>query len=205
MKKIIDFAVSLTTLILLIGLASGFSACTQQSPLAPAKQSSIEDKGLKILSLGDGEEEIASLSKRIVDYEWVTIRNGGELDVEHRGKRKGKKVQIHVNLKIEPHSISRDALLKLFVDTRRFMVDFDFKFKPHGIAFSSPAILNIEAKGLDLSGIDENKLGLYYDNPETGEWEPMEVEKIIINKETGYIRVINGQLPHFSRYAIGAE
>jgi hypothetical protein len=110
-----------------------------------------------------------------------------------------------MNLKIEPHSINRDALLKLFLDTRRFMVDFDFKFKPHGITFSSPAILNIETYGLDLSGIDEDKLGLFYDNLEKGEWEKMEVEKIIINKETGHIRVVNGQLPHFSRYAIGAE
>ena len=83
----------------------------------------------------------------------------------------------------------------------------DATFYPHGITFSGdkPALLNIGAKNVDLSGVNPNTLRLYYDNEETGQWEEIQTYDIIVKQDEGYVKVINAELWHFSRYAIGAE
>ena len=78
-------------------------------------------------------------------------------------------------------------------------------FQPHGIIFSQPAILNLEALGVDFSGVNPDDVDIFYDNPATGQWEPMQRDDIIVDVNLGRIQVINARLDHFSRYAIGDE
>jgi len=69
--------------------------------------------------------------------------------------------------------------------------------------------LNIEIKieDIDPSSLNLDNLDIYYDNPATGEWElmPRDAINIDIDDDEIEIKVVNARIPHFSRYAIGAE
>ncbi len=110
-----------------------------------------------------------------------------------------------MTLRILPKTISDDVEVSISLDDQQFIGNMDVVFQPHGITFSQPAILNIAASGLDLTGMNPNAIDIYYDNTETGQWEKMEREAILVNIVDGAIVVVNALLPHFSRYAIGAE
>ena len=71
--------------------------------------------------------------------------------------------------------------------------------------FNPPAIIDITASGVDLSGVDPASVNIYYDNQETGQWEVMESDQIVVNQNEGRIEIVGAKLPHFSRYSIGAE
>ena len=81
--------------------------------------------------------------------------------------------------------------------------NIDASFHPHGITFSQPALLNIEAKHIDLSNVDPDAIRMYYVNEETAEWEEIQTYDIIVKQDEGYIKIIDAELHHFSRYAVG--
>ncbi len=110
-----------------------------------------------------------------------------------------------VSLQILPGSMSNDAEIGLNLETTELQGGVAVTFQPHGTVFSTPAILNITAHGVDFAGVDPNSVDIYYDNPETGLWEPMQRDQLIVDIISGTVQVINAQLPHFSRYALGAE
>jgi len=95
-------------------------------------------------------------------------------------------------------AISRDAVLQMGLDDQSFLMSFG----PHGITFSPPALLNIEARNVDLSGVNPETLTLYYLDSKTDEWVEMQTAEIIVNQEEGYLKFVDGQIPHFSRYAV---
>ncbi len=73
------------------------------------------------------------------------------------------------------------------------------KFLPHPTTFDIPLTLDLEYTGLDLRGVDPGKIYFaYLDDPTTG--------FIISNKDiytdvrTGTIRIVGGEIPHFSEY-----
>ncbi len=192
---------ALTTAALLTGLALNFNACSEQSPVSSETANNLTvKKELNILKLGISPN---SLKKVTEVSKWITVQNGGQLSLYHENGDLG----VEVELTILPGTISQDAEVKLTVDDENFMGNVDVVFSPHGVTFSQPAVLNMYAEGLDFSGYNLDDIDLYYDNQETGEWELMERDDFYIEQdaEGGEIRVTNGKLPHFSRYAIGAE
>jgi hypothetical protein len=108
-----------------------------------------------------------------------------------------------VSLNVKPFSIERNTEITLSLDDEQFMGSIDVTFAPHGLTFSEPALLNISASGLDFTGFDVSNLKLYYVNQETNQWEDMNYESLSVNTTEGSLSVVNGRLPHFSRYAIG--
>ena len=199
-KKIIS---TLTSAALLAGLAINFNACTEQSPMSSQDNQAAETQGLKILKIGDS---VTRLSKVVIASQYVTQVNGGELQIDYKGyEHHNGNVEVLMTLKVFAGTISRDAHLIMRLDDRELEGNVDVRFRPHGITFSSPALLNIEAKNLDLSGVNPDDINIYYYNPETGQWEVMQSYAVIVNEVNGYVKVVDGQLPHFSRYAIGAE
>jgi hypothetical protein len=108
-----------------------------------------------------------------------------------------------VSLNVKPFSIERNTEITITLDDEQFMGSIDVTFAPHGLTFSAPAQLNISATGLDFTGFDVSNLKLYYVNQETNQWEEMNCESLSVNTTEGSLSVVNGQLPHFSRYAIG--
>lgn len=116
--------------------------------------------------------------------------------------------QIGVKIKFEvmPASITEDLEITISTDDEELAGNIFLTFGPHGTDFNPPAILDIEVSGLDLSGWSADKnhgINIFYINE--GDWEVMKSEKITVKKNEGYLKIKGAELPHFSRYAIGAE
>jgi len=199
LKKIIS---TLTSAALLAGLAIHFNACTEKSPMSSQDNQAAETQGLKILKIGDG---VTRLNKIVTASQYVTQKGGGELIIDYKGyEHNNGNVTVKMTLKVFNGTISQDAELMMSLDDQGLLGNVDVTFSPHGITFSRPARLDIEAKNLDLSGVNPDDINIYYDNPETGQWEVMQSYAVIVNEANGYIKVIDAKLPHFSRYAISA-
>ncbi len=110
-----------------------------------------------------------------------------------------------ISLEIPPGSISEDAEVEISIETTEIVGGIGVTFQPHGVTFNSPAALNIVAHGVDLTGVSPDEVNIYYDNPETGLWEPMEKERIIVDIHNGIVQVLNALIPHFSRYALSKD
>ncbi|RMF58828.1 MAG: hypothetical protein D6748_07755 [Calditrichaeota bacterium] len=108
-------------------------------------------------------------------------------------------------LQVFPGTISEDAEITISMETTELVGGVHLTFEPHGITFSQPAILNMAVLGADLSGVDPSTIDIYYENQDTGIWEPMPRDTVIVDVNAGLIAVINGRLPHFSRYGIAAD
>ncbi len=111
----------------------------------------------------------------------------------------------NVSLQFGPGAINQDIEMSLSIETTELLGGVAITFSPHGTNFNNPAILNIEAHGVDLTGLDSNSIDVYYDNQNSGQWQKMQRDDVIVDVNAGTIQVINARLPHFSRYAIGAE
>ena len=197
MKTIKKLSKLAATGVLMSAFALNFNACTEQSPLDSSKTGNGE---LNFLKIG---ESVTRLSKKVSTSEFVTYKDGGELIVEYKGiENDNGAVEAKLTLKVFSETISEDAELVMSLDDQVLVGNVDVGFEPHGITFSSPALLTIEAKSLDLSGVNPHLINIYYDNPETGEWELMNSYGVIVKTEDGYVKIIDAELPHFSRYAV---
>jgi len=192
--KLIAVLVAMTALVFLGG-------CEKQTPFESDSSKQTLDPQqdqIRFISFGGN----SSFEKTTTVSKWIARKSGGNLYLTHQGD---SGLVCAVILQILPGTISEDAQVSISIDDEQFIGNLDVEFKPHGITFSQPAILNIKAYGLDLSGFDPNSIDIYYDNPDTGQWELMPRDDIYVNVSLGLVRVTNARIPHFSRYAIGAE
>ncbi len=72
-------------------------------------------------------------------------------------------------------------------------------FSPEGLTFRKPVYIRLSYKNAVLVGVNEKKLGIYYYNPVTQNWEAVSHS---VNTEEKYVE---GYINHFSLYAIGME
>ena len=186
--------------LLAVATLLNMGGCLNNSPLAPEEESLSSQGKLQFLKIGDGNP---SLKKVIQVSQLITKENGGELILKHEINRGDESVEVELILKVLPRTVSGDTEFTLSLDDQYLITNVDFTFGPHGIIFSKPALLSVEAEGLDLSNIHSDKIDLYYDNPDTGQWEKMKCKEIEVDLEDGEIEVEEGEIPHFSRYAIG--
>jgi hypothetical protein len=129
----------------------------------------------------------------------------GLSEVRFRGVPVSAGSGVIVNFQVLPGAVQQDLDLSMSTDDELLMGDVYLTFGPHGTIFSPPAVLNIDAFGLDLSGIDPQAINVYYDNEEVGTWELMQSTEIIVKPDENYLKVVGALLPHFSRYAIGGD
>ncbi|MCH7677048.1 hypothetical protein IH879_19165 [candidate division KSB1 bacterium] len=191
MKRFKNFIRPLFGLALAAGLVLNFGGCLNNSPVTPEAKSEHT-----ILVFGTGSP---SLKKMIPVSQKVTRKDGGELIIDYKGlEHNNGNVEVKMTLTVLAGAISRDAVLQMGLDDQSFLMSFG----PHGITFSPPALLNIEARNLDLSGVNPETLTLYYLDSKTDEWVEMQTAEIIVNQEEGYLKFVDGRIPHFSRYAV---
>ena len=110
-----------------------------------------------------------------------------------------------VTLEVPANAINEDVEFELSLETGELLGGVAVTFAPHGIVFNNPVILNMTAYGVDFSNVDPYAVDIYYDNQESGMWELMQSDNVIVDVNNGTVQVINAQLPHFSRYAIATE
>lgn len=184
-----------------LGAALLFSGCEQQQTTAP-DVGAVEQpaQNIKIIPIG---VESSSLKKVTTESKLMTPEEGGWIQLFHVGDDTSDVIFVYSRLVIRPNTMSDTAEVSLTVDDQHFAGVTDVVFEPHGTTFSQPALLTLYAYGVNLTGVNPDKLSLYYVNEETGLWEPMEYQYMYVSQELGIIYILNGELPHFSRYALG--
>jgi hypothetical protein len=142
----------------------------------------------------------------ISDTKLIRASKGGKLQVGCSYQGATDVVTISLTLTIPKYALPYDQYLTMTLDqtTLAGSVDVNVVFGPHGTNFLKPALLDVDAKGLDLSSIPKDaSVELYYFNPDSGGYELMNAKKESCNLKKGEIKCDNGELPHFSRYAFG--
>lgn len=189
----------------------------ENSPLRACVLEKLMEVGSSLMSGGDLKKVLIAASplpQSIVqqlpglglssgDYQKVMEAQvgvrGNEFDMNNGGGG------IEATLSVSPGSVTSLVNLSLSIDDQIIGGEVLLTFGPHGTVFDPPARLNLKVSGLDLRNVDPNSINMYYINEVSGNWEQMQSDNIIVNVNKGTIQVINGRLPHFSRYAIGAE
>lgn len=201
--------------IMVMGFIWGFSSCSENMPvkpklcqegpgfdvsMTPLNQDEIEflDFGKPGRSLGKSTGVLMEVTKP------VTENGGGTLKLVYNGDNHDNgHLKAKTTLKVPSEAIeTKKEFLTLSMFESICSGDVEIEFSPDGIRFKKDALLNFELENVDLSNLGTTNLAFYYVNLDTGLWEKMIVEQIIVNIEEGYIKIVNAHIPHFSRYAL---
>jgi hypothetical protein len=123
-------------------------------------------------------------------YGWFSPR-GSELDID--GNCMDVSFYVPKGALSERVRISMTATLFYYYSERNVLNGVLLNFRPDGLIFSKPAVLQLEANLLEAA--DGDVLTLYWYNPDTGLWEVE--QKVKVDDEEVEFRIY-----HFSRYAI---
>lgn len=183
-------------LAVLIISISIFMACQQQPSLAPDLGSSIENQQSQSIRIIPFKDQFSGLKKVMTATSFVSWDQGGSLALFNESAP-----YISLSLEVPAQSIDQDRDISVNLETDLLQTNFG----PHGTTFQDPAILNLEAGGLDLDGVDPASLGVYYIDEDTGALELMDTQDIQVDFDRSTVKVVNARIPHFSRYAIGTK
>ncbi len=201
MKVLKKLGFFLAAAVLAVAFSLNSSGCLNDAQLGPNEENQLSQTKPQFLKIGDGNR---SLKKVLQVSQFVTKKDGGELILEYKGDENNNgNVYCKITLKIFAETISEDAELTFSLDDQELVGNIDVQFGRHGITFSKPALLVIEAKQMDLSNTPIQRVDVYYDNADIGQWELMERKEVIVKQDEGYLKVIEAEIPHFSRYAVG--
>ena len=141
-------------------------------------------KGSKFIGLDQAQAE------KVID---LTV--GGDVTVNYVSAD-GKKT-ISATLHVPAGALKDTPTLNFYM-----LVDNDklsIKFQPHPTFFDIPLTLDLEYTGIDLTGIDAKTIYFaYLDDPTTG--FIITNDHIFTDMSTGTIRIVGGEIPHFSEY-----
>lgn len=172
-----------------------FAGCMQEGTITGPVNVTDNNQAKTIIMLPDkaemSVEDVYSISR---DINGTT---GGDLHlVKSYVASNGQTVNIDCQLTIPGNSLS-------FSDNRNISMEISNEagvdFSP-SMTFDQPVILNYTVSGLDLNGINPNKVKFYYVDPD-GNLSPTVNDGVSVNISTGTLTVVNAQLPHFSRWA----
>jgi hypothetical protein len=103
-------------------------------------------------------------------------------------------VNIDLKIKFKKNTFPEDTEITMNYETETGVITFE----PHMI-FNKDAELEAKYDGVDLNGIDVDKVRFVFMNP-NGNYETVEVHKVKVKVEHGSLTVNDGHIPHFSRY-----
>ncbi len=195
MKRSRGFLRTACSAVLLLNLALLNSSCWQDSPTGPT------DQGRQRVRILGFAETSQSLKKHVTSSKMVKAGEGGTLELLAAGDTLGNSAGIQASLIIAPGSIDADTEISFSMDA----ATLDFRFDPSGLVFRTPALFNVEAHGIEPSGVVATGVQLLYDDVEGNQWDRMPHEGIVLEPSSGRVRLVNGRIPHFSRYILADE
>ena len=196
-KKLNALLLGITTAAL---MGVGCGKMGEESTFSPALDMSVAPAKKEITFLSLGNPDVNVLKKVTTTSKWMSKSTGGSLHLHHISNG----IEVVVDLRIDPNTMSYSTTVSATVDDGSYVGESDVVFGPHGLQFSSPANMTMEAKNLDLSGINPDNIKLYYIN-DNGQWVEQPCHEIYVNVQWGIIRVVDAKLDHFSRYALGFD
>lgn len=192
-------------LILILFFGALFGGCDQNGVVDPL-QHSVTAEGINktggvstignllvsLISLPSGEGKNIPVSTT----QTVTRSGGGKLQLSYTYKSfLGINVSRTATFTVAPYAVKKNVDVTMSFDTTCLGV----RFKPEGLVFSKPALLDFSANGLNILNVLYN---LYWDD-ENGNYVQMKTDGISINVLTGSLTCSKAQIPHFSRYGFG--
>ena len=103
-------------------------------------------------------------------------------------------VKVNVILKFPKNCFQGTKTITMLVDN----VNGTVTYSP-SMNFDIPALLDLQFGGIDLTGINPDDIDFVYHNPD-GYFDSMEYLRLIVDPKSGTIKLIDGKVPHFSRY-----
>ncbi|MEK9136255.1 MAG: hypothetical protein AAB393_03965 [Bacteroidota bacterium] len=175
--------------------------CQSDSPVAPSNSEAVGQQP-QFLKLPKN----LSLARMVADTALITPERGGklELDFNYDYVNNGvtRNLDVKMTLTFPNYAVTDTLVAMMTVDDEVLRSNIDLTFGPHGSTFLRPALLDVDIRGIDLSGLGPNdRVYLWYND--NGTWVRMDSQRIIVDVSRGWLKCIDGELPHFSAYAFG--
>lgn len=172
-----------------------FAGCMQESSITDPISSTVSNQAKTVIMLP--EKAKMSVEDVYTTSQDINGTTGGEIHmVESYVASNGQTINIDCSLTVPGNNLA-------FADTRNITMEISNEagvdFFPSMI-FDQPVILNYTISGLDLNGINPNRVQFYYIDQD-GNLTPTVNDGVSVNISTGTLTVENAQLPHFSRWA----
>jgi len=189
MKKIKSFIASLTTAVLLTGLALNFNACTEQSPF---EASSTKDQTATLSKKPGLSSEDDTATGNTVEQGSMTSRYYKKWNEYQGGKinlSQGSQFELLYGALTPPAELSgQNVTLTMTVVQDRANNELLFEFGPHGSTFEPAATVWFHYAGSNPK--------LYY----------VQEDGIRVEQQPDEVDLVNGwlmlKINHFSRYAL---
>jgi hypothetical protein len=187
--------------ILLGGMVIG---CKNDSPVGP-QDNPVTASGPQFIKL----PKVHSLGKILATTTVITPEHGGRLVLNFRSDVDGhhwthdqgtQDLEVKMSLTFPPHSVTDTLVATMSLDDQVLLSNVTFA--PHGSVFLMPALLDVDARGIDLTGLKPtDRVYLWY--KDNGTWIKMKSKSVKIYIKEQRLVCQDGELPHFSAYAFG--
>jgi hypothetical protein len=187
---------------LLVCILLGVIGC--QNDLPPTVQDNpVATQGPEFIKL----PRIHSLARIVSDTALITPQGGGRLELNFQAAYLDsagvtRNLDVRMSVTFPSNAVTDTLVATMSLDDQVLRSTIDLTFGPHGSTFLRPALLDVDVRGIDLSGLrPQDKVYLWY--KDNGTWIRMDAQSIQVDVQQGRIRCNNGELPHFSAYAFG--
>ncbi|HVO73189.1 MAG TPA: hypothetical protein VMT35_04140 [Ignavibacteriaceae bacterium] len=177
-------------LIFFLGFIVG---CGKNSdPVGPVDTTAADEPNW--IALPSGEN--SSLEKSVITGEFIWGYQGAVLNINahYAAYTPFHFISIKAKAEIQKNSFEGWTFVTMSINDKYGVTTFS----PEQ-TFSKPVIYNLTIKGLDLSAIDPPTVQFVYMAPD-GQYQKAEYDRLIVDKGTGTLQVVNAKIPHFSRY-----
>lgn len=138
----------------------------------------------------------AQLAKTVEFSAFIDGRIGGKIPIYHSyTTTEGKFVFIIGTLEIPANAFTGSKTITINLDDQYAVIDFS----PSPYQFNLPLKLNLMYKGMNLNGVDGNKIQFYYIGDD-GHTELIKMQSRVFDLPNGSIGVVKAELNHFSRF-----
>ena len=132
--------------------------------------------------------ENAQLNKVLSIQKQISAAKGGEIDLKND-------LGSTCSLYFPPNALDQDTLISVQWNTQGFISELG----PHGLIFNRPVTIKLSYKDAVLTGVNEDRLRVWYYNDNTGVWE------LIGGTVDKKLKTVKALINHFSIYALAAE
>ncbi len=171
-----------------------FVGCMQESNVTGPVNGVEKNQAKTIIMLPDKAD--MSVEDTFTSSQTINGISGGEIHlVKSYLASNGKTVNIDCRLNVPANGSfadSRDITMQVSDEAG---VDFF-----PSMTFNEPVILNFNITGLDLSGVNPDDVEFFYVD-QSGNLAPTVNDGVTVDPASGTLKVVNAQLPHFSRWA----
>ncbi len=170
--------------IAVLSMVLALTGCQNESPL----ESGSDQITRLTTQLTFLHPENARLNKVLSTQKHISAAKGGEIDLKND-------LGSTCSLFFPPNALNQDTLISVQWNTQGFISELE----PHGLIFNRAVTLKLSYKDAVLTGVNEDRLRIWYYNDNAGVWE------LVGGTVDKKLKTVKGLINHFSAYALAAE